>query len=312
MDLTRIEIDLEGRRARLTMVDARGENRRELDGEGYAKIESAAAGLIAAIESTIGGACHLALQSIEIDTRARRIRVRAGEERVLEGAQYQSLTRDGQVIGHVARAAVSALGPRPERHGSPSEPAFWGRVYQEPTQGFELMRATPPLERWLLTHPPAAKRALVVGCGRGHEARLLARLGARVVAIDFAPQAIAEAAALARAEAVEVDFRERDLFELAKEPERYDLIVEHCCFCAIEPSRRDEYARVMRELLADGGALVGLFWQHGRAGGPPFTVDRKQLRAHFGAGFEIVHEEIPIDSVALRAGQEILLALRRR
>ena len=100
---------------------------------------------------------------------------------------------------------------------SPSDPAFWRQRYAEATQGWEIGRAAPPLERWLGQHSPKGKRALVVGCGRGHEARLLARLGADVVAIDFAPEALDEARALALAEGVRVDFRLRDLFALPKE-----------------------------------------------------------------------------------------------
>jgi SAM-dependent methyltransferase len=137
-------------------------------------------------------------------------------------------------------------------------------------------------------------------------------LGAQVVAIDFAPEAIDEAKRLAAADGAQVDFRRRDLFELEKDPERYDLIVEHCCFCAIDPARRDEYTRVMHEVLAKNGELVGLFWAHGRPGGPPFSVTREELDGYFASRFTIDHVEVPPDSVALRAGQEILLHLRRR
>src|SRR5579864_8595824 len=103
MDLTNIELDLAGRRARLTLVDASGERSRELDGDAYAKIESAAASLLAAIESTLGGACHLELGSIAIDARGRRLRVRGGPEvaeRVFDGEAFDALTRQGQAIGH--------------------------------------------------------------------------------------------------------------------------------------------------------------------------------------------------------------------
>ncbi|HEX9105131.1 MAG TPA: methyltransferase domain-containing protein, partial [Polyangia bacterium] len=94
---------------------------------------------------------------------------------------------------------------------SPSDPQFWRDKYAQAKQGWELGRPAPPLERWFAAHPPTGKRALVVGCGRGHEARMLARAGAHVVAVDFAPEALAEAQALAEREAVAVDFRLRDL-----------------------------------------------------------------------------------------------------
>ena len=78
-----------------------------------------------------------------------------------------------------------------------------------------------------------------------------------------------------------------DLFELGRTPARYDLIAEHTCFCAIDPLRRDEYVDQVAAALVPGGALVGLFYAHGRPGGPPFTVDADELRARFGRRFVV-------------------------
>ena len=114
---------------------------------------------------------------------------------------------------------------------------------------------------------------------------MLAARGADVVAVDFAPTAMAEARALAAAEKLDIDFRQRDLFTLADDPERYDLVVEHSCFCAIDPARRGEYVDVVADVLADGGELVGLFWNHGKPGGPPFTVDKAELAATVRGAF---------------------------
>lgn len=196
---------------------------------------------------------------------------------------------------------------------SPSDPAFWRQRYAEATQGWEIGRAAPPLERWLGQHSPAKKRALVVGCGRGHEARLLARLGADVVAIDFAPEALDEARALALAEGVRVDFRLRDLFALPKEAERYQLVVEHCCFCAIEPARRGEYVDVVAGVLEEGGDFVGLLRTRcPRPDGPPFAVDAAEVERLFAPRFVLTHTSVPDDSIAPRRGTELLVHMRRR
>jgi SAM-dependent methyltransferase len=315
VDLRTLELDLEARRARLTLVDAGGVEEHVLDGEAWARLEPAAAALLAALETRIGGACHLRLSSVAIDFAERRLLV-DGEQR-FEGAEYESLTRSGLTVGELGRAAISILGrPRGDRSGSTSEPAFWSRVYSEPTQGFELGRAAPPLRRWFEAHSPAGKRALVVGSGRGHEVRLLASLGAHVVGVDFAPEAIVEARRICAGFPTEkggtVELRQRDLFALTGDPERYDLVVEHCCFCAIDPARRDEYVRVMHDLLVDGGQLVGLFWAHGRQGGPPFSVTREEMEKRFSSRFVVEHVEVPSDSAALRAGHELLVQLRKR
>jgi thiopurine S-methyltransferase len=54
-------------------------------------------------------------------------------------------------------------------------------------------------------------------------------------------------------------------------------VVEHTCFCAIDPSRRSDYLAAVTRLLAPGGWLLGLFWCHTLPGGPPFGSDPQQL-----------------------------------
>lgn len=198
------------------------------------------------------------------------------------------------------------------RPASPSDPGFWREAYVERATGWEIGRAAPPLERWFTAHPPTATRTLVVGSGRGHDARMLARLGADVVAVDFVAEAIDEARALAEAEGVRVDFRQRDLFALGGEPDRYQLVVEHCCFCAIDPARRGEYVDVVADVLVPGGELVGLFRDLGRPGGPPFTVDQAELRTLFSRRFVLREMTVPDDSIPERRGREILARYQRR
>ncbi len=196
---------------------------------------------------------------------------------------------------------------------SPSDPEFWRAHWAQPKQGWEIGRAAPPLERWFAQHPPTAKRTLVVGCGRGHEARLLARLGAEVVAIDFAPEALDEARALALQEGVRVDFRLRDLFALPAERERHQLVVEHCCFCAIDPARRGEYVNVVADVLEEGGEFVGLLRTScPRPDGPPFPVDAREVERLFAPRFVLTHTSVPEDSIAPRQGTELLVHMRRR
>lgn len=68
----------------------------------------------------------------------------------------------------------------------------------------------------------------------------------------------------------------------------------------------------MADVLACGGGFLGLFWAHGRPGGPPFTTSREELEQRFGRRFAIDAIEVPPDSVATRLGQELLFTLRRR
>src|SRR6266567_447483 len=53
-------------------------------------------------------------------------------------------------------------------------------------------------------------RVLDVGCGTGNQSLPAARLGAMVTGVDIAPNLLAQAVEKARAEKLEIDFREGD------------------------------------------------------------------------------------------------------
>ena len=285
MDLARVELDFAAGRGTVSVVDAAGERTVPLAGEAFARVAALAP---------------------------------APPRLLLIDAAAKTVSRDGVAadfaeVAPLLRAVASEVRPpRPAVAATPSEVHFWAARYQAGADGWEMMRPAPPLGRWFAAHPPRGRRALVVGCGRGHEARLLARLGATVVGVDFAAEAIAEARRLAAAEGVAVDFRQRDLFTLGDEPDRYELFVEHCCFCAIEPRRRPEYAAMAARVVVPGGALVGLFWSDGRPDGPPFTVDQAELERLFGRDFVLEEASVPPDSAPLRHDQELLTVWRRR
>src|SRR4051812_23767926 len=105
--------------------------------------------------------------------------------------------------------------------------SYWEDVYRRGEDGWELGAPAPPLVR-ALGEIPAGRSAIVLGCGRGHEARLLARLGwPRVVAADFAPTAIAEARRLTTepADVRTIEWLEKDIFALpATDAAAYDLV----------------------------------------------------------------------------------------
>jgi thiopurine S-methyltransferase len=78
--------------------------------------------------------------------------------------------------------------------------AFWQSIYARKRDGWELGRPSPSLDVHLARHPLPAATVAVPGCGRGHDARLLARRGHRVFAFDFAPEALRAARELAAPE----------------------------------------------------------------------------------------------------------------
>ena len=201
-----------------------------------------------------------------------------------------------------------------------SAPPFWADLYARGQDGWDLGAPSPPLATWLAqggrfpNTPGNPARVAVPGCGRGHDVRLLARQGYRVTGFDFADAAIAEARALARADGVEAAFEPRDIFTLADDHGgAFDALWEYTCFCAIDPGRREEYARLVHALLRPGGILLGCFFPL-REGvdGPPFPVSRPEIERVLAPWFDVLEARPPAESVEQRRGLEWLVRARRR
>jgi len=174
------------------------------------------------------------------------------------------------------------------------DPAQWDARYRDGQDGWELGQPAPPLQRFLEGHPldPRADGpapVLVPGCGRGHEAVLLAARGFAVVGLDFSAEALAEAQRLHgegdRAGGGRLRWLQADLFDGAAlaaaglAAGSLQGVVEHTCFCAIPPGQRQAYAATVQQLLQPGGWLLGLFWCHQRPGGPPFGSAPEEITA---------------------------------
>lgn len=190
-----------------------------------------------------------------------------------------------------------------------SAPAFWEGMYAAGEDGWELGGPHPTLVHLLSSAPPPGRRVAVPGCGRGHDARRLARHGYEVTAFDFVPAVLDEARALAGREGVAVDFQARDLFALGPEyAEAFDGVWEYTCFCAIDPRRRPEYVEVVASLLKPVGWFLAVFFPvRDGAGGPPFPVNLSEVRRLLERRFRVEHEGRPPRPVPARASAEWLV-----
>ncbi|MGH7385891.1 MAG: methyltransferase domain-containing protein [Candidatus Rokuibacteriota bacterium] len=159
----------------------------------------------------------------------------------------------------------------------------------------------------------ARARVAVPGSGRGHDARLLARHGYQVTAFDFAGTAVAEARRLAAVDGVDVAVEERDVFTLGQDyAGAFDGVWEYTCFCAIDPARREEYARVLHAILRPGGLLLACFYPVRDGGdGPPFPVSRRDIDRALAGRFTILQAGPPGRSVERRRELEWLVVARR-
>jgi SAM-dependent methyltransferase len=195
-----------------------------------------------------------------------------------------------------------------------NQPSFWERIYRQGGAGWDLGRPTPVFKRLLEEGFCVQGKMIVLGAGRGYDARMFARRGYQVTAVDFADEAAQAMRALADPEAP-VEILQSDFFKLPREMKNsFDYVLDYTCFCAIDPIRRAEYADLVTCLLKPGGTYIVLaFPISDHRGGPPFAVSPDQLLDLFlGRGFEILRREEPKDSVPSRSGAEELLILRKR
>lgn len=161
-----------------------------------------------------------------------------------------------------------------------NEPVFWQELYARGGDRWELGQPNPPLVDFLKRSPPSTGKVAVLGCGRGHDCRLLARLGYQVWGFDFAPEAIHAARILAEREGLPIVFEQRDIFGLVADYRGFfDGVWEYTCYSAIDPARRPEYVEVVSQLLKPGGWLLACFFPvREGTGGPPFATTEAEVR----------------------------------
>src|SRR5262245_3357643 len=214
----------------------------------------------------------------------------------------------------------AAAPPHGEQLTGPSvgQAAFWRDLYARGEDRWDLGRPSPALEAHLTRSAPPPGRVAVLGCGRGHDCRLLARHGYQVWGFDFTPEPLEAARALARREGLDVRFEERDIFTLAENhPAFFDGVWEYTCFCAIDPARRAVYADLVARLLRPGGFLLAAFFPMGgeppaEPSGPPFPVTEAEVRRLFEPRFEFLEAYVPTTSPEGRQDREWMVFARLR
>ncbi len=158
---------------------------------------------------------------------------------------------------------------------------------------------------------------LVPGCGAGHDVRALAAAGHRAVGLDIAPSAIRLAESLAAV--AEESYLLADFLEAAESLRalRPSAIWEHTCFCAIDPSRRRDYAAAAAALLESGGLLAAVFFltpfdPGESAQGPPHGASIDEIDDCFQPWFDREDAWIPEHAYPGREGREWLVLFRRK
>ncbi len=94
------------------------------------------------------------------------------------------------------------------------------------------------------------------GCGPGHYANRLAKLGESVAGIDFSKRSIKHARTVAAEEGLTAAYVNQNYLEFETE-DRFDIILMIMCdFCALSPAQRMTMLEKFQALLASGGSVL--------------------------------------------------------
>lgn len=192
----------------------------------------------------------------------------------------------------------------------------WQRRYEENDTPWDKGAAAPALIAFL-REKQIAGRVLVPGCGRGHEARALGTQShITVIGLDLSARAIAQARELSAHSMAKprVEFVEGDFFHLpAHLKTSFDWLVEHTCFCAIEPEQRLDYVLAASAALRTGGKIFGIFYLNpDTESGPPFAVSRDELSELFDPHFILLDEWAPRESFPGREDRELVRIMQKK
>src|SRR5580704_6679400 len=189
----------------------------------------------------------------------------------------------------------------------------WDEMYRKGESPWDKGAPSPPMKQYLERHPVRG-RALVPGCGRGHEVALAVEHGLDATGLDIAPTAVAEA----RTQYPELAdrFVTGSLFDPPQEMRgAYDVVLEHTCMSALPPALRAKYRHGIDLTLRRGGLLIGVWFINPDLDpgeeGPPYPFGVADLTALFAEGYEIVDDYVPDVAFAGREGRERVRVLRR-
>lgn len=184
---------------------------------------------------------------------------------------------------------------------------FWQNRYEKETIGWDLGEISKPIKVYFDQVQEKNLRILIPGCGNGHEAEYLSRLGfTNVHVVDFAETALANL----RSRIPSFPISHIHLGDFFNHYGVYDIIVEQTMFCAIDPLLRQLYADKCHELLVDGGKLIGLMFGVEFDGGPPYGGNAEEYQNYFRLFSKVSFEEC-YNSVASRRGSELFIQIQK-
>lgn len=186
-------------------------------------------------------------------------------------------------------------------------PDYWTKIYKEEKPQWELGAPAQALKSIMPQLKLASQRIAVLGAGTCEDAAYLASLGHFVTAIDFSGEAI-NRARVKFSQLERLKFVECDLFHLpASLDNSFDLVFEHTCYSAVDPTKRSQLVKIWNRLLTPQGHLLGVFFAIDKRQGPPFGGSEWELKKRLDKYFRLLYWTRWREENYDRAGQELVV-----
>jgi 2-polyprenyl-3-methyl-5-hydroxy-6-metoxy-1,4-benzoquinol methylase len=129
--------------------------------------------------------------------------------------------------------------------------------------------------------------ALDLGTGPGTQAMALAERGFEVTATDLSETAIEKALAKAKEKNLDISFRQDDILN-SKLDQKFDFVLDRGCFHVLPPEQRQNYIRVVDNLIKPKGYLFLKCFSHleTREAGP-YRFTPEEIQDIFSSRFNV-------------------------
>ena len=191
-----------------------------------------------------------------------------------------------------------------------SEKDYWNNRWESKQTGWDVGYATAPISKYFSTYQNKKAAILIPGCGNAHEAAFLIDKGfTNITLIDIAPKAV---------HLLKEKFDSNHQIKILCEDffdhqGKYDIIIEQTFFCAIPPSKRNDYVQKVASLLHPNGRLTGvLFNMEFEKQEPPFGGNAEAYQLLFSSYFNVSTLMPCYNSIAARAGSEIFINFTKK
>jgi len=189
----------------------------------------------------------------------------------------------------------------------------WEERYSNGDIGWDIGEPTPIFVNISKNLNPG--KVCILGCGNGYDAIMLSQKGFDVTAVDFAPSPIKYINKKAKELSLNINTIQKNIFSLTPNyNSQFDYIIEQTCYCAIDPKKRNEYGKLVFDLLKPGGRLIGLWFPLDKKieeGGPPHAVSEQEIKTLFNKGWVLIEERFPKNSIEPRLKREKLIIFEK-